>query len=347
MVLPFRRVEAEAGAGYALYGKLPNRPDFVRINANHPAITEFDELIQRALELLASQEDWSQSYDRGGPVAFQFVSNDLRYTLSGVLAPSRDQAGRRYPLLAVAIAPSESIAGSAHIAPIANEVFFDGLSEQVGNAIDNSVEALSCSQFLESQLRSDPALTDLDLARSVVSRFMATTPAARLSKLLEDGAGGVRLEQALLNLAFYRAFLRRFDNAATNQAILLPLPHATGEQALVACAWLSIIGALCDGRSSSPAWAGNYAMLQNNQEKTVLATCFNKIHDKFATLMMGGEHDPAFILALGSEQEAWRDHRLYSEVSYALGRLLGDPALSIKGLCEFLQDVGQKLKDTI
>lgn len=347
MVLPFRRIEAEAASAYALYGKLPNRADFVRINAHHPAVVGFDELIQRTLERLSLSQGWAESYDRCGPSSFQLTSGDLRHTLIGVLAPSRDQAGRRYPLMAAAISPSEVLAGHASVAPIAHEVFFDGLRDQVCNAIDNSVEALSCRQFLESQSHlNDLAAADLELASSVVNRFLSTESIARLDDLLtENGSGG--LEQALLNLAFYRAFLRRFDNVATNQVIVLPLPQANGEQALVACAWLSMIQALFDSDSSGMGWRGNYAILRTGQGKAVLLTSFNKMHDKFAMLMLGSASDSSIVLDLRNEHEAWKNHRLYSEVSYALARLLCTRTLPIRDLCQFLQDVGQRLKETI
>lgn len=348
MVLPFKRNDVEAACTYALYGKLPNRADFVRVNAHHSAIVGFDDLIQRTLERLTLSQGWAESYDRCGPSCFQLESGDLRHTLVGVIAPSRDQAGRRYPLMAAAISPSELLAGQASVAPIANEVFFDGLRDQVCNAIENSVEALSCRQFLESQSHiNDLAASELELAASVVNRFLSTAPITRLDDLLmEEDQGG--LEQALLNLAFYRAFLRRFDNVATNQIIVLPLPQANGEQALIACAWLSVIEALFGRDGSGTAWRGNYAMLRTGQGKMALLTCFNnRMHDKFAMLMLGGAPDSSMILDLRNEHEAWKNHRLYSEVSYALARLLGNRTLSIKDLCQFLQDVGQRLKETI
>ena len=151
MVLPFKRAETGNAATYTLYGKLRNRADFVRVNADHSTVTEFDDLIQRTFARLSTEPGWEQSYDSSAPVEFQYVSRDTRHTFLGVLMPSSDQSGRRYPLVAGAILPTDSITGYAHIAPIAYEVFFDGLHEQVSNAVDNSVEALSCRQFLETQ----------------------------------------------------------------------------------------------------------------------------------------------------------------------------------------------------
>jgi type VI secretion system protein ImpM len=348
MVLPFKRAATDAAATYTLYGKLPNRADFVRVNANHPVVTEFDELIQRAFERLSSEGDWAQSYDNGGPVEFQYVSRDLRYTLIGVLTPSRDQAGRRYPLVAGAILPSESIAGYVHVAPIAYEVFFDGLREQVNTAIENSVEALSCRQFLESHLRtSDTAAADLDLAQSVVAHFMGATSASRLNDLLVADSRSATLEQALLNIAFYRAFLRRFDNPATNQIILLPLPADRGEQPLIASAWLSMLDVLWQGVKDKQPWRCNHLLLQHTaSENVMLAVCFGKVNENFTTIMLGKTLDPPLLLDLCNEQDAWTNHRMYAEVSYALSRILADPALPLSGLCTFLQDVGHKLDDS-
>jgi type VI secretion system protein ImpM len=348
MVLPFRRVEADMAATYTLYGKLPNRADFVRVNANHSVVGEFDELIQRTLENLARDPAWTETYDTSRPVEFQYISRDSRHALMGMLAASTDQAGRRYPLLAAAILPTEAIASHAHIGPIAYEVFFDGLREQVCTAIENSVEALSCRQFLESQSWSTESTSaDLELAQGVVNRFMRSASVDGLRKLLRRHSPELGLEQVLLNLAFYRAFLRRFENPATNQVIALPLPAEKGEQALMASAWLSVLKALGQGqRDRSPA-CGNYVLLQKTANEAALVACYASPQDKLVRIMLGEPQAFAAALDLRNEQEAWKGHRLYAEVSYALGRLLADPALSLFALCEFLTDVQQKLEEAI
>ncbi|WP_334187808.1 type VI secretion system-associated protein TagF [Noviherbaspirillum sp.] len=346
--MPFKRAETGHAATYTLYGKLRNRADFVRVNADHAAVTEFDDLIQRTFARLSTEPGWEEAYDNSAPVEFQYVSRDTRHTFLGILTPSSDQAGRRYPLVAGAILPSDSIAGYAHVSPIAYEVFFDGLREQVSSAVDNSVEALSCRQFLETQLRgSDTSAADLELAKSVVRRFMHITPSARLGELLAAPASATTLNLALLNLAFYRAFLRRFDSPATHQMILLPLPEDKGERALVASAWLSMLDALWAGGRIGQPWSGDYIVMQRPAGEVALAACFGKVHDRFTPAMLGGLLDASVVLDLGSEQDAWINHPLYAEVSYALGRLLADPASSLESLCAFLQDVGKKLEEKV
>lgn len=348
MALPFKRAENGVTATYALYGKLRNRADFVRVNADHAMAVEFDDLVQRSIEHLSCGDSWEYAYDSGPHVEFQYVSRDLRYTFLGVLVPSCDQAGRRYPFVAGAILPSESVLGYAHVAPIAYEVFFDGLHEQASTAVENSVEALSCRQFLEFQLKAkDTAASDLSLAKSVVDRFMKTASVECLNDLLVTDARATTLEQALLNLAFYRAFLRRFDHEWTNQVIELPLPINKGEQALVASAWLSILHTLWQGSNGNPRWHGTYLILQRHPEAAQLAACFGHSQDKLAALMLGGGLDTNARLDLCNEQEAWKNHRLYAEVSYALGRLLADRTVSLDSLCTFLGDMGKELEGAI
>lgn len=343
MILHFKRAETDIAPAYAIYGKLPNRADFLRINANHPVATEFDGLMQRALEQFAGEQGRLTQYDARLPVEFQYISRDARHVLVGVLVPSTDLAGRRYPLLAGVILPGEAIGGNLHTAPIAHEVFFDGLREQVVNAIENSVEALSCVQFLESQVQSrDAAAADLELAHRVVRLHRRNTPIRHLRDLLTEEKQTLRLEQLLLNLVFYRTFLRRFSNPATNLAFLLPLPAERGEQALIASAWLSILNALGEKQSDDGGWRGNYFVLRS-KGRTTLVACFSSMYDKIAAIMLGNPPEASQLLDLESEQEAWRGHHLYAEVSYAIDRLLGDPSLSVEALCDFLAGVDDQL----
>jgi type VI secretion system protein ImpM len=345
MVLPFQRTQPDMVPTYALFGKLPNRADFVRINATHPVVQEFDGLLQRGLEGLASEPGWEDAFDRLEPMDFYYASRDGRWVFIGVLKASHDQAKRRYPFVAGAILPTESVDGSAHLAPIAYEVFFDGLREQVTNAVDNSVEALACRQFLEYHLRArDTAAADVELARGLVERFEATERVARLDCLLRESAMATSLEQAVLNLAFYQSFIRRFDHSASHQMVLWPLPPEKGQEALVACAWLSLQVGLWGGGEGGLPWRGSFIRTHNAGANGVLAASFERIPEKYPKCIFGGMMDANVILDLACEQEAWRNHRLYAEVSYALARLLSDSELRFGVLRQFLSDIGQKLR---
>jgi len=348
LVLPFKRSEEQPAASYTLFGKLPNRADFVRVNASHPVALEFDGLIQRALERMTGEAALAEAVALTGPVDFQYVARDQRHVMAGVLMPSQDLAGRRYPLAAAAILPYEAIDGYLPVSPIAYEVFFDGLREQVVNAVENSVEALSCRQFLESSLRVyETADDDLQLARSVVDRFMSTEPLRQIADLLASGPRPATLQQALLNLAFYQAHLRRFDNRASNQLFLLPLPHTKGERGLIASTWLAMLTALWAANEPAAAWRGSYLCMRPPAAAAQLVVSVGLIPDSFGSVMLGAEIESSMLLDLGSEHPAWMSHRMYAEASYALGRILTDPDCRLSMLCDFLGEMSRQLEGNV
>lgn len=348
LVLPFKRTETELAASYTLFGKLPNRADFVRINASHPAVVEFDGLIQRAIEQAANGPAKSETSALTAPIDFQYVSRDERHVLAGVLMPSQDQSGRRYPLVAAAILPCQSIDGYLPVSPIAYEVFFDGLRDQVINAVENSVEALSCRQFLENSLRVyDSADDDLQLASSVVDRFMSVETVRRMDDLLVSGPCPASLQQTLLNVAFYQAYLQRFDNRSTNQLILLPLSAHKGEQGLIASSWLALVSALWTTNRLGLAWRGSYLFVRRPGMAAQLVASVGSIPDSFGTVMLGGEIEPSMLLDLGVEHDAWTSHRMYAQASYALGRVLADPGCQLSTLCSFLRDMSRQLEGNV
>jgi type VI secretion system protein ImpM len=266
----------------------------------------------------------------------------------GVLKPSQDQYNRRFPLVAAAILPIESLEGGTEIFPIAFEVFFDGLREQVENAVDNSVEAIACRQFLETQLAPyDKTGADIELAEIVAKRFMATHTVAYLDEILRVGNPAASLEQAVLNLVFYQSHLRRFDNAVTNQVIVLPLGSNAGERPLLAATWLTLLSALINSDSADMGMKISYIHTHRLSNNASIAINIGKISDGFVCAMLGNMGNDGVVLDMTSEHEAWKSHRMYAEVSYALGRLLSNGDLSLTALVEFVGDVGKKLEANV
>ena len=342
--LSFQRAEVLTEATYLLCGKLPNRPDFVRVNVNHPVSIELDARIQSTLEKRLGDPGFCSEFRRAAPVDFQYLSQDHRHVVTGVIVPSHDSAGRLYPFVAAAIHPNELIGDHLPVLPIAYEVFFDGLRDQAVNAVQNSVEALSCRQFLERALHpGQSSADDLQLAASVVQRFAAQTPCERISALLEADPGGATLHQALLNIAFYMDYLRRFDSRVTNQIIALPLPDAEGEQPLLAAAWLSLISSLWPA-SVAGQWLCSHLVVRGRGKQAQLVACVGSVSDSFMSVLLGCSIENGMQLNLAQEQEAWKSHRMYAEASYALGRVLADPGFRLSSLCEFLEDMSRQLE---
>lgn len=336
-MLPFLK-PLEETVNYAIVGKLPNRPDFVRINATHPVVFEFDELIQNAMTQLLKEPESEQRYLRT-VTDFYYTSRDQQWVFMGVLMGSRDLSGRRFPFFAGIVLPCSQIAADAALTPISHEIYFDELRRQIANAIDNAVEAISCQAYLHTQCNDESCgAVDFTLARDLVERFSTSQTVLRLSQVLSLDAKSADLDQALLNIACYGDFLRRFENPATLQEILLPLPVETGEGTLIAAEWLSLLMAAW----GQPTWRGSY-FIRRDAESAWLAASYGRIPERFMPWIVGGALNDSARLNLAAEEEAWRAHIYYAETAYALGRLLSDPGVSMLALREALIEIGRKL----
>lgn len=333
-----QRPPVDSGA-YAVFGKLPHRPDFVRFNAEHPVVNEFDQVLQQVIAQGTEQAGWETRYDGAPRTDFYYTSSDRRWAFVGGWQASRDASGRRFPLVAGVLRPAEVAGLEAHLVPIAREVFFDSLQEQLGSAIENSVEALSCREFLAAHA-ADGALgaADTELARNLVERFLAQHTVADLERILAT-VGCPSLGQALINIAFYIDFQRRYANPALVQELVLPLPAGKGEAALAASAWLSLLLALSGRRQ----WQGSY-FLSSGAGHSRLVVALGTLPRKLAGLLDGGATPGSgSALDLSRENDLWRNHPDYAATAFALGRLLSDPGQPLAVVRDVLDEVGKKL----
>jgi type VI secretion system ImpM family protein len=88
------------------YGKVPAYGDFVSVNAAIPVVRAFDDWIRRGLYLLSRSGRTSAdaAFDAAATYGFAFSDPNSSTPLTGLMAPSRDLAGRRFPLI-IALAP--------------------------------------------------------------------------------------------------------------------------------------------------------------------------------------------------------------------------------------------------
>ncbi len=339
MALPFMSRSSPDTCSYAVLGKLPNRPDFVRYNAVHPVIREFDGVVQTALEQLSVDLGWEALYDRAPRTDFYYTSADGRWVFYGGWQVSRDQSGRRYPFWAGLIRPVEELSWDAPLVPISHEVYFDSLHSQISNAIENSVEAVACREFLQSQGGMESrGGADRDLARGLVGQFLSDHTVADLELFLSS-VGIPSLHQALLNIAFYLAFLRNYDNPALIQEIALPLPKGKGEGALFASTWLTILSALW----GKTPWRGSY-FIHTGTDTPGLSVSFSRMPRKLGYVFEGlGGQGKESALDLATENGLWRTHAEYAQTAFALSRVVSDPQQPLSVVVGVVEEIGEKL----
>lgn len=128
-----------AGHGFGAFGKIPSVGDFFRIEAPPGFVQDWDEWLQRAMmqgrEVLA--EDWDAAY-MSSPIWRFCLSPGLAgpAKVIGVLMPSVDRVGRRFPLTLMATLPAE---GSMFLNHFRETALFRSLEEVALSALDDDM----------------------------------------------------------------------------------------------------------------------------------------------------------------------------------------------------------------
>ena len=169
--------------GVTLLGKTPARADFIRINHGSPSAIAFDEWLQRNLEELVLG-----GLRTAPPSRFLFAPSGGGEALFGLVAPSRDKAGRVFPVALFVALPAGLARRAPHAIARAGAPFvaaartlFEGLGALDYDALKEAVAALEM-----------PAQDAYEAAEREVGEALArATPADCVERLFRDSADGV------------------------------------------------------------------------------------------------------------------------------------------------------------
>lgn len=338
MSFTFKRTQ-EVAASFCIFGKLPRRGDFIRLNATHPAAAQLDQLLADSISLLSHTPEAISRY-RGMPGScFVLRSRDHAWLSLGVIQPSHDESGRNYPLVAATQLPASLELPPLAVLLLACELFFSGLKDQLASAIDNAVEMVACRQFLEAQALFGAASSDdVALAEQLLSHHLAMTAARQLDEAT-CRRHGHSLEATLLAFIFHSQMQRRFHDSLCAQTYLLPLPATDGEDMLAAATWLTLYQAAASASGADEAQCllinrpdGRYLALQpRSPDAHIVAQCW------------GEPLNERFVVDIGDEQAPWRRHQSYAEATYILGRRLNDPGLSVAQLRDLVASLARSI----
>lgn len=171
------------GGGVFAYGKMPSAGDFFRIGAPQAFLAAWDPWLQSAM--LAGQSAlggaWDASY-MSAPLWRFVLPRGLAGARAkvGVLMPSVDRVGRRFPLTLAL--PVEG--GNAGAAYFGNDGFFDWLEDLALSALDDDMTR----DRLESELEAAPAFQTPQAALGQ-SIFAGSDIAGLRAALAARGAG--------------------------------------------------------------------------------------------------------------------------------------------------------------
>lgn len=331
----WRQTDTSFENTYSLFGKIPSRADFLRVNATVPVAQEYDLRLQEAIVRFSKEPGWEIGYDATETTLFAYRSGNKQSWFIGGQSPSRDHQGRRFPLVAGMTRTAADIGVNLPLVPLSYEVFFSGLVGHLENAIDNSVDAVTCRAFLEGfSGNADRTGTDFDLADGLFRKFTQENNSADLQRVLRTAYPHARIDQAILNIAFYTNFVRHYPNSTAAQEIVLPLPRTQGTNALVAAVWLKLVGFLA---GSVERIAGFFF------RRDFIVVIVDVFSQDFSPLLPLVHSVKGRGLMLTAEHETWRAHPFYPEISYALVRLLSDTRASVQSVFDCAQQIGIRL----
>ncbi|MFT3925126.1 MAG: type VI secretion system-associated protein TagF [Myxococcales bacterium] len=114
----------------ALFGKLPSTLDFVRVNHTSEVGVSYDQWTERCLQELArTGASWPNL-----PLRFVLPGSSGAQALVGVVLPSRDRAGRKFPVTLYAVVPSTSITPSLTSLPRGWSSFFEQAEQALADS---------------------------------------------------------------------------------------------------------------------------------------------------------------------------------------------------------------------
>ena len=214
----------------AVLGKAPWRAEFLRVSGQSIELRAFDDWLFRngsALSGSAVELGTSSALSHGFVMRVEHADPPL-YGIAGVLGPSRDSAGRSYPLAVAAPAAFDAALGAhPEVAPIVLESYWD-------LAIDVLTEVRSAPPADSRALHelTDQPIESGDSALGLYGDWVKATSVDEFCAMLEQSPAW--LDRALLAIGDAIDLPR----SPASRSIRVPLGQAGGS---ALCFWLDVL----------------------------------------------------------------------------------------------------------
>ena len=334
MALPFR-LGGPASKDYAIFGKLPGRADFLRVNASLPVCTELDENLHAALGELARVPGWQEHYD-GLPIVDVFWASDRSGTaFLGSALPSQDASGRRYPLLAGLVLDLQEARRHGPLLPLAGELLLNQVRPFLQQAMTGQAEMKQLADYLKFQASGKGHdFLDAAITQEIHMQFLAREPWWEIGRAFSQEAPETALQTALLHLLFHTHSTPRGMGLGQRSASL-PLLAEPGRTTLHQVCWLDILLHL--SAASGRCWDRQWLVRQYPEKLRLLAHPSGASSREFAGMLLD---DPAPDLQLNLQggTRPWHHHPLFPEISYQFDRFRKARGSSMMDLLSFLKE---------
>jgi type VI secretion system protein ImpM len=338
MALPFR-LGGPASKDFAIFGKLPGRADFLRVNASLPVCQELDESLQAALGEVARSPGWQEHFD-GLPIVDVFWASERSGTaFLGSAVPSQDASGRRFPLLAGLVLELQEARKIGPLLPLAGELLLNQIRLFLRQAISSRPEVNTLIDYLKFQASGKGHdFLDPDLTQDIHLQFLAGEPWWEIGRAFSPEAPEQALQTALLHLLFHTHATPRGMDLAQRSASL-PLLAEPGRTTLHQVCWLDILLHLsaAPGRS----WDRQWLVRQYPLKLRLLAHPSGASGREFAGMLLD-DPAPDLQLNLQAGTRPWHHHPLFPEISYRFDRFRKTRGSSMMDLLSFLKETSRQ-----
>jgi type VI secretion system ImpM family protein len=213
-----------ASSQVVVFGKTPRMGDFLRVGSGGPAGEALEQWIEQGLAFAEAKRgrEWPAIYTAGATYAFIFRpprASNIRDTLAGVIKPSVDAVGRRFPLVVYAAAFARAQVPWPHVLPMALGDFFDAAATLL-----LSSEGVTGIADMQAALRSVPMplLTEGERNAHEYESWSMSTPLGHAWNVVYGG-DPLSAPRAVHTISEAIAPFRGQEGAATKLGLRLPL----------------------------------------------------------------------------------------------------------------------------
>lgn len=226
-------------AGTVAFGKIPKMGDFLRVGQVGRGGESLHDWIEQGMASAEGKRGaaWATAYAAGAPWAFLFrppPSANAPEALVGVMKPSVDAVGRKFPLVVFAPALPRPVAPWPHVLPMVFGDFLDAAA-----TVLLASDSLTSAADMQNALRSVPApvIGDAEPTAREYEAWTAATPLQHAWAVIYGGSGEAA-HRAIHTIVEAVAPFRGEVAPQTKLSLRLPL----GAGGAAACAlWIDIV----------------------------------------------------------------------------------------------------------
>lgn len=179
------------------FGKIPDKADFVRIGHADATTRKFETLLDEAWSRLAESSPDAVL----APVRFAFRPAGAPYAFVGVIRPSTDSIGRRFPLTMGFLLPWHLIASRWSAVPAALGPFLDAADSLIQSAAGLTIDELQQRALMVRGPTDSDVLALDSVCRRVLDETAWSSMAQRLFETATNERSAYALHAALMACA--------------------------------------------------------------------------------------------------------------------------------------------------